>query len=703
MYDLSDDLASHNISPEYELTVLLSQTAILDKRIRLRIQELMQQQTLLGESGQTSFDDISFSIVSSEQQKSSYLVSPHQNWTKEDFPPEPIPSRSRLGQLVERFDLTQFEIDLILLCLLPHLDRRYLTLFSLVPVGGGNNSKKQMLTLGLALELLCPSVVERNAQRASLLPQAPLWDYRLLQLRGDMSVSYDEIPLAIDNSLMHWLLGHDALPISLLSRAHWLPVPEVPDILPDFTNQLIELCQMEQEGMLTIIAGGAGSGSKTSVARAASQVGRSVLLLSLASVTLSEHETITLITLALREAQLRNACLMFEALDEFCEARPALQLWLENRLARCSIPLFCQLPKQASLLPLDAISQVVLSMPIPSLMVKAEALASMMTNYFPDNSWDVESLVTCFHPSPLILKKALSEAEIYRRLRGETASLRLDDVQMSLRFRLQQNFGRLAQRITPQRTFDDLIISESQQQQLQEILAAIRQRDRVLEQGFARKVSYGTGISTLFFGESGTGKTMVAEVLAGVLGVDLIKVDLSTVVNKYIGETEKNLARVFDYAQEDAGVLFFDEADALFGKRSETKDAKDRHANIEVSYLLQRLESYPGLVILATNYRNHLDSAFSRRLTFSVRFSFPDVSLRERMWRIIWPSGIQLADDISFSALAKRAELTGANIRNIALLASWLAVDEGNEKITMAHIECALRRELSKVGRIDLP
>jgi SpoVK/Ycf46/Vps4 family AAA+-type ATPase len=247
-----------------------------------------------------------------------------------------------------------------------------------------------------------------------------------------------------------------------------------------------------------------------------------------------------------------------------------------------------------------------------------------------------------------------------------------------------------------------LIISDDLQQQLNEVLAAIRQREQVLGQGFGRKVGYGTGISALFHGDSGTGKTMVAEVLAGALGVDLIKVDLSTVMNKYIGETEKNLSRIFDSAEADAGVLFFDEADALFGKRSETKDAKDRHANIEVSYLLQRLESYPGLVVLATNNRSHLDDAFSRRLTFILRFPFPDQALRERMWRAIWPAETPVAEDVDYCSLAQRANITGANIRNVAMLASWLAAEEQSPAVAMQHIERALQRELGKIGRLVL-
>ncbi|KWN66030.1 ATP-binding protein [Burkholderia ubonensis] len=348
---------------------------------------------------------------------------------------------------------------------------------------------------------------------------------------------------------------------------------------------------------------------------------------------------------------------------------------------------------------LGALPHLQLDVPVRTLEDNLALVRSQL-----DPAWDeaplaLPALVQRFPVRPDTLRQTLQEAELYRQCRDPGAPLSAADLRAAFRLRAQQDFGKLAQRIEPVRTFDDLIVSDEVRLQLDEILAAIRQRDAVWRQGFARKVGYGFGISALFHGDSGTGKTMVAEVLAGALGVDLIKVDLSTVVNKYIGETEKNLSRIFDLAQADAGVLFFDEADALFGKRSETKDAHDRHANIEVSYLLQRLENYPGLVVLSTNHRAHLDSAFTRRLTFITRFRFPDAALRAQMWRQIWPAGVALDADLPFDELAREAELSGANIRNIALLASWLAAD-ARTPVRRAHLDQALRRELAKLGRI---
>ena len=226
----------------------------------------------------------------------------------------------------------------------------------------------------------------------------------------------------------------------------------------------------------------------------------------------------------------------------------------------------------------------------------------------------------------------------------------------------------------------------------------MRQRTTVYEAwGFAAKGSRGLGISALFAGASGTGKTMAAEVLAGELRLDLYRIDLSQVVSKYIGETEKNLRRVFDAAEEGGAILLFDEADALFGKRSEVKDSHDRYANIEVSYLLQRMEAYRGLAILTTNMKNALDTAFLRRLRFIVQFPFPDAAQRAEIWRRIFPADTP-TDGLDIAKLA-RLNVAGGNIRNIALNAAFLAADAG-QPVRMGHLLRAARSEYAKLEKV---
>jgi SpoVK/Ycf46/Vps4 family AAA+-type ATPase len=227
--------------------------------------------------------------------------------------------------------------------------------------------------------------------------------------------------------------------------------------------------------------------------------------------------------------------------------------------------------------------------------------------------------------------------------------------------------------------------------------AQVRQRHRVYDTwGFGAKGGRGLGISALFAGPSGTGKTMAAEVIARDLRLDLYRIDLSQVVNKYIGETEKNLRRVFDAAEAGGAVLLFDEADALFGKRSEVKDSHDRYANIEVSYLLQRMESYRGLAILTTNMKSALDEAFLRRLRFIVQFPFPDAAHRAQIWRRVYPDLVPVGR-LDFDRLA-RLNVAGGHIRNIAIHAAFFAAD-ANQPVSMAHLLRAARSEYSKLDR----
>jgi SpoVK/Ycf46/Vps4 family AAA+-type ATPase len=251
--------------------------------------------------------------------------------------------------------------------------------------------------------------------------------------------------------------------------------------------------------------------------------------------------------------------------------------------------------------------------------------------------------------------------------------------------------------VEPYTKWDDLVLPEPQKSVLRQIAVHVRHRLAVYDTwGFASKGTRGLGISALFAGESGTGKTMAAEVLANELHLDLYRIDLASTVSKYIGETEKNLRRVFDAAEDSGAILLFDEADALFGKRTEVKDSHDRYANIEVSYLLQRMEAYRGLAILTTNLKSALDPAFQRRLRFAVEFPFPDQQQREQIWRGIFPTATPL-DRIDHAKLA-RLNVTGGHIRNIAMNAAFLAAEAGSA-VAMPHLLQAARSEAAKRER----
>jgi AAA+ superfamily predicted ATPase len=284
--------------------------------------------------------------------------------------------------------------------------------------------------------------------------------------------------------------------------------------------------------------------------------------------------------------------------------------------------------------------------------------------------------------------------------RPDNSLINIKDLYSACRAHSNQNLNDLAQKITPKLTWDDIVLPRDKQALLKEIINHVKHKQRVyVDWGFERKMSLGKGLTVLFSGASGTGKTLAAEIIAGELDLEIYKIDLSLIVSKYIGETEKNLAKIFSEAETSNAILFFDEADALFGKRSEVKDSHDRYANIEIAYLLQKMEEYEGITILASNLRKNLDEAFVRRIKYIIEFPLPDESHRYQIWQVHLPQQAPLGDDLDFEFLAKKFKLTGGNIKNTILHAAFLSVAD-ESPIRMEHIIHGIQREFQKSGKV---
>jgi SpoVK/Ycf46/Vps4 family AAA+-type ATPase len=278
--------------------------------------------------------------------------------------------------------------------------------------------------------------------------------------------------------------------------------------------------------------------------------------------------------------------------------------------------------------------------------------------------------------------------------------VRTADLVAAARAQSGYELSALARKVDHPYSWNDLVVPSDARRQLHELRGWLAHRRQVLNDwGFARALPLGKGVCALFAGPSGTGKTMAAGVVAADLGLDLYKIDLATVVSKYVGETEKNLERIFAAAENANAVLLFDEAEAIFGKRSAVRDAHDRYANIEIAYLLQRMEEYDGIAILATNLRDHLDDAFLRRLQFIIDFPVPDECQRERMWRQFIPAAAPVDKSVDYPFLARQFRLTGGNIKNIVVSAAYLASANGGQ-IDMVHLLRASWREHQKIGRV---
>jgi hypothetical protein len=314
----------------------------------------------------------------------------------------------------------------------------------------------------------------------------------------------------------------------------------------------------------------------------------------------------------------------------------------------------------------------------------------------PDVSESLPEVVHHFDLDPESIARVAATAVGHARLRGDTVSR--GDLWQACRAFGRRRLGGLAERIESEFGWEDIVLPPVARTQLEEICAQVKHRPTVYDDwDFSRRLPRGRGVTALFAGPSGTGKTMAAEVLARELELDLYRIDLAGVVNKYIGETEKNLRRIFAAAEESGAILFFDEADALFGKRTDVRDSHDRYANIEIDYLLQRMEAYTGLAILATNRKAALDRAFLRRLRFLVDFPFPAADLRLRIWQKALPASAPTRA-IDFGALA-RLDLAGGSIQSVALNAAFLAAADGRV-ITMDHLTHAASREYAKLDKV---
>jgi SpoVK/Ycf46/Vps4 family AAA+-type ATPase len=430
---------------------------------------------------------------------------------------------------------------------------------------------------------------------------------------------------------------------------------------------------------------------RTTAEALAAGMGRPLLALAAAG------DSTDTILIAVREALLSNAILFIDLESGAMESDDKLTRILAQELAASGVDAI--LAAQALGPALDSLALAPIDFPPASFATRREEWRrSLSAEKIGLSDADLNALAGRFRLYPDQVGAAVSAARNQARWRGDKQPS-ASDLSAAARAQSGRNIGTMARKIEPAYGWDDIVLPASTLNQLRAICGRVGHGLRVLEEwGFDRKLSMGKGVTVLFAGPSGVGKTMAAEVIARDLQIDLYKIDLSGVVSKYIGETEKNLERIFTAAGNANAILFFDEADALFGKRSEVRDSHDRYANIEISYLLQKMEMYDGIAILASNLRQNLDESFVRRLAFTVHFPFPDEAHRRRIWTGIWPKEAPLDTDVDFDFLAKQFKLSGGNIKNVALAAAFLAAEE-DSAIAMRHLVVAVEREYQKMSK----
>ncbi len=564
-------------------------------------------------------------------------------------------------RVVFAFGLSPFERDLLLLCAGAELETRIADL-----CGDG---AARLPSFGLALAALAAP------HWSAITPDAPLRRWRLIEPEPERGQPLTVAPLRIDERVLHHLTGAGQLDADLSPLVQRVAVPAA---VPP-SQQAAADALAAAAGLIVLICADVAI-RRTVCAAAHAPAGRAVYALAASDVPAQAVERAALARRWEREAALSDAVLMLE-LDEG-----------DDPLVRARATAFAD--------GLDA--PLVVGAAEPPAPGRRVAVHVELRR--PQRTEQRALWAAALGPAAASLNGTLDRLTGHFDLGAHVISAVVAQagadpagLWQACRSQARPRLGSLAERLDPVADWEDLVLPEPEREALEEIGAHVRGRAQVYDEwGFADASTRGLGISVLFEGPSGTGKTMAAEVLARQLDLDLWRIDLSQVVSKYIGETERNLRVVFDAAESGAAVLLFDEADALFGTRTEVKDSHDRYANIEVSYLLQRMESYRGLAILTTNAKDAIDTAFLRRLRFVVRFPFPGPAEREEIWRRVFPKSTP-TEGLQPAALS-RIGLAGGNIRNIALGAAFLAADE-RVPVGMSHVARAARRECLKIGQ----
>lgn len=602
-----------------------------------------------------------------------------QNWL-------PSSQESALERLCTIFGLSEFEQNLLVLCAGMELD----TSFAVLCAAAQGDIQRPYPTFSLAIAAL------EGMHWSALTPARSLRRWRLIEVGAGNRLTNS--PLRIDERILHYLMSVQHLderlsgmvePVEMMDDlvlSHWQVVEKMVAAWSVETNHFLKFPVLQLCGNETA--------SKRPIAAAVCQaLEMNLYTIAAHSVPTNPSDLYQFKLLWEREVVLSDSALLIdcddlEATDTARQGAIAhLCEWLDSPVMIATTD-----RRRARLRP-----SLAFDIARPTTSEQHDVWQAALETTDQSVNGQVDALVSQFNLSVPVIQAACSQVQVEWQQQSNTHAdfdLLLWD---ACRTQSRPKLDDLAQRIESGADWDDLVLPDAQFQVLREISSHVQQRAKVYERwGFGGKSGRGLGISALFAGGSGTGKTTAAEVLARELRLDLYRIDLSAVISKYIGETEKNLRRVFDAAEFGGVILLFDEADSLFGKRTEVKDSHDRHANQEVSYLLQRMEAYRGLSVLTTNLKTAIDQAFLRRIRFVVQFPFPDTATRAEIWRRVFPKNTP-TEGLNPQKLAQ-LNVAGGNIRNIALNAAFLAADAG-EAVMMKHILQATKSEYIKSER----
>lgn len=609
------------------------------------------------------------------------------------------------------FKLSPFEIDVVILCLLPELHNKFERIYGYL----NDDITLKNPTIGLVSDLLSSSEESRIVIFRYFLQENDLFRYVILkQVDSGENRGISSKTLKIDERILTYLFEINDLDPSIASSCTLkIPGAEItecrlaPDIKKNISRVLKDHLETKTSRVKLFINlnGSCGSGRKFTAESLCKEAGIFLLRVDIEDIVKIDMSFKVLLKKVFREGILQPAAIYFENIEV---------LFRDDEKERAFRRLFFEVSNELSWITFfsgeynklsreEALNKHVfinIDFPIPNSMNRKRIWKDLLEKEgidIPEAALD--SLANKFRFTEGQILNAISSARnIVRCNNGSGKKTLLESVYEGCRLQSNHRLSTHAKKVNSKYTWDDIVLPKDRLEQLREISSYIRYKDVVYEEwGFNKKLTLGRGLNILFSGPSGTGKTMASEVIANDLGLELYKIELSSVVSKYIGETEKNLAKIFMEAETSNAILFFDEADALFGKRSEVRDAHDRYANIEICYLLQKMEEYDGVVILASNLNKNIDDAFLRRMHFIVEFPFPDEDSRERIWRNIFPAKVPLDNGLDYDFLAYKFKFAGGNIKNAALHAAFQSA-ENSRGISMEHIMQGIRREYQKMG-----
>ena len=603
-----------------------------------------------------------------------------------------------IERLRDCFGLDRNEMLLLTAILAPQTDERFRKIYRLF-------QGRSEPAMGFLLRLIEPDGLLRYRNAELLGRNGTLISHALIEPVGAVSVPGPDTAYQPAPGLLEWLNSSRRMDI-WYGRAKWSEkASRTPDDFPDFSGirMAVEMAEVGKEPVpLVSFYGPDGERLLQAAETLSADMERPCLELDLRD--LDPSEILRFVRFALRNCALDKGILALYGMDASIDSGNDFLFGLRELFAGWNVPVIL-LTKQELVFPPKEFAEdrLLLRVAIESLTGKQRfrVWKQRLENLPLDEGLDDESLRI------LAGQFTLNSAQIRSAVNAglglavtEDRDLSIADLYEGARRSSMHHLSSLARKMQQRYDLKDLVLPEKQIGEIEKLIAMARNRSLVLEDWeLGKKLVSGRGISALFTGVPGTGKTLSAQVIAGELGLDLYRVDLSTIISKYIGETEKNLEKIFTEAQNSNVILFFDEADSLFGRRSEVSDSHDRYANIEVSYLLQRIETYDGIVLMATNLGANLDEAFTRRIHFIIDFPFPDEATRLRLWELLLPEKIEKENDIDLPLMARAYKIAGGNIRNAVV---WAVYDAARNKRPLcgADLHRGVEREYQKMGKV---